>query len=251
MELDRDVIIPMHELHEKITGNSSSLGDAQSGTGYGAINLGLKSVLIWPQNQKISTLCDPTIRSTVFADVQEYHPRLISKILEFEEHQRMRKRHIRGAGGARIHHLEKWASVEAELINARAKALFQNVLESEEAVVDLCWAGVYRAGDYCMPHSHVRTVASIVYCLDPGDEDIGDPQGGRLSFVDPRLATCCPDQKECMTAPFMPEMAAGTMIIFPSQLVHTVNPYNGVRPRITLSWNINKKALPLDEERPS
>jgi len=47
-----------------------------------------------------------------------------------------------------------------------------------------------------------------------------------------------------MTAPFQPGMTAGTMIIFPSQLVHAVNPYTGKRPRITLSWNINKNALP-------
>jgi predicted 2-oxoglutarate/Fe(II)-dependent dioxygenase YbiX len=39
-------------------------------------------------------------------------------------------------------------------------------------------------------------------------------------------------------------MTAGTMIIFPSQLVHAVNPYTGKRPHITLSWNINKNALP-------
>jgi hypothetical protein len=26
--------------------------------------------------------------------------------------------------------------------------------------------------------------------------------------------------------------------------VHAVNPYTGKRPRITLSWNINKNALP-------
>jgi hypothetical protein len=239
----------MHKLDDKITGNPQLPLTERQVTGNGAINLGLRSIPIWPQNQNIESLCDPTVRRTLFADIQEYHPRLISKILEFEEHQRMRKRHVRGAGGARIHHLEKWASAEAELINARAKMLFQHVLESKEAVVDLCWAGVYRAGDYCMPHSHVRTVASVVYCLDPGDEDLGDPQGGRFSFVDPRLATCCPDQKECLTAPFSPEMTAGTMIIFPSQLVHTVNPYNGMRPRITLSWNINKQVLPVAEER--
>lgn len=47
-----------------------------------------------------------------------------------------------------------------------------------------------------------------------------------------------------MTTPFFPGMVAGTMLIFPSQLVHTVNPYAGMRPRITLSWNINKNLLP-------
>jgi hypothetical protein len=122
--------------------------------------------------------------------------------------------------------------------------LFRKVLECEHAVVDLSWANVYRNGDYCLPHSHLRSTASVVYCLDPGDEDPDDSQSGRFCFVDPRLRNCCQDQEGCMTAPFFPGMAAGTMLIFPSQLVHTVNPYAGMRPRITLSWNINKHALP-------
>jgi hypothetical protein len=42
----------------------------------------------------------------------------------------------------------------------------------------------------------------------------------------------------------MPGLRAGTMIIFPGQAVHCVNPYAGTRPRITLSWNINTMAVP-------
>jgi hypothetical protein len=34
------------------------------------------------------------------------------------------------------------------------------------------------------------------------------------------------------------------MLVFPSQLVHLVNPYTGDSPRITLAWNINLVALP-------
>jgi hypothetical protein len=38
-------------------------------------------------------------------------------------------------------------------------------------------------------------------------------------------------------------MRAGSMLIFPAHFVHSVNPYTGKRPRITMSWNINSHAL--------
>lgn len=208
------------------------------------IQLGMKPIEIWPKNLESEVCGDSTIHKLVFTDTREYHPRLIAKILELEENHRLRKRQYDGGCGTKIHHLEKWASTEVELITARARALFRKVLDCEHAVIDLSWANVYRNGDYCPPQSQLRSTASVLYCLDAGDEDAEDSRNGRFCFVDPRLRNCCPHQEGCMTTPFCPEMSAGTMLIFPSQLVHTVNPYAGMRPRITLSWNINKHALP-------
>ena len=208
------------------------------------IQLGFKAIEVWPKGQEAEICGDPAIRKTTFTDTQEYHPRLVAKILEFEENHRLRKRYSRGAGGTKIHNLGQWVSSEIELINARAMSLFKRVLECDQATADLSWANVYRSGDYSMPHSQLRSMASVVYCLDPGDEDPEDAHSGRFCFVDPRLHNCCQEQDGCMTAPFLPGMTAGTMIIFPSQLVHAVNPYFGKRPCITLSWNINKNALP-------
>ena len=208
------------------------------------IHLGMKVIKVWPNDCKSEVCGNPTIHKVSFADTQEYHPRLIAKILELEENHRLRKRYFRGACGTKIHYLEQWVSTEAELITARAKTLFRKALDCEQSVVDLSWANVYRTGDYCLPHSHLRSTASVVYCLDTGDEDPEDPHSGRVCFVDPRLRNCCQHQEGCMTTPFFPGMVAGTMLIFPSQLVHSVNPYAGKRPRITLSWNINKNVLP-------
>jgi len=208
------------------------------------IQFGFKAIEVWPKGLEAEVCGDPTICKTTFTDTQEYHPRLVAKILEFEENQRLRKRYFRGAGGTKILNLRQWVSSEIELINARAMSLFKRVLEGDQAAVDLSWANVYRSGDYCMPSSQLRSTASVVYCLDPGDEDPEDAHSGRFCFVDPRLHNCCQEQDGCMTTPFLPGMTAGTMIIFPSQLVHAVNPYTGKRPRITLSWNINKNALP-------
>ena len=46
-------------------------------------------------------------------------------------------------------------------------------------------------------------------------------------------------------------MKGGSMIIFPSKLVHCVNPYQGKRPRITFSWDLTDRprgrARVLDE----
>lgn len=208
------------------------------------INLGLKEVEIWPEDQKVEVRRDLAIKMTAFTDIEEYHPRLITKILELEQKHRIRKRYFRGACGTKIHHIDKWDYSGANLINARAVALFTKVLECDEAVVDLSWANLYRKGDYCMPHSHVRSTASVVYFLDTGDKDPDDPLSGCFCIVDPRIGSCCQEQEECVTTPFLPEMTAGTMIIFPSQVVHGVNPYTGDKPRITLSWNINQHAIP-------
>jgi hypothetical protein len=131
------------------------------------ILLGMKAIEIWPKDCQSEICGDPTIHRITFTDTREYHPRLVAKILELEENRRLRKRYFRGACGTKIHHLDKWASTEAELITARARALFRKVLECEHAVVDLSWANVYRNGDYCLPHSHLRSTASVVYCLDP------------------------------------------------------------------------------------
>lgn len=215
----------------------------KEGMGSEIIHLGLKAVEVWPKDRGTEICGDPTIRKITFTDIREYHPRLIAKILEFEENRRLRRRGSRGSGGTRIQNLEKWISAEAELINARAVALFKHVLECDQAVIDLGWANVYRTGDYCAPRSQLRATASVVYCLDPGDEDTEDTASGRLCFVDPRLGNCCQEQEGCMTTPFFPDMVAGTMIIFPSQLVHTVYPYTGKRPLITISWNLNKDVL--------
>lgn len=209
-----------------------------------SIALGLEAVAVWPANQRLETRGHPTIVATRFADLDAYHPRLIARILELERHKNSRRRYFQGACGTKVHHIERWGCSEADLIGARARELFRRVGQTKDAVIDLSWASIYRAGDYCMPHSHRRSTASVVYCLDAGEEDRDDSINGRFSFVDPRLACCCQESEGYVTTPFLPDLSAGTMMIFPSQLVHAVNPYHGQRPRITLSWNINAQPFP-------
>lgn len=206
--------------------------------------LGSEAVPVWPGGQVVNTLDHPAIMITRFTDTERYHPRLAACILERTARERTSKQYFRGAGGTKTYHVDQWSCSEADLINARALALFRHALNCTEAVTDLSWANVYRRGEYCMPHSHLRSTASIVYFLASGDEDAGDPLGGRFYFADPRLPGCCKEEADKMTTPTIPDSAPGTMIIFPSQVIHCVNPYHGEQPRITLSWNVSQVAVP-------
>lgn len=208
------------------------------------VRIGEAELALWPAQQKLERHGDPTIAVTCFTDTGAYHPRLIEKVMELEDHPTFGNYLYRGGCGKKVHHIGQWRCPEADLIHARAMKLFSLVLNSPTPVVDACWANISRSGEYCMPHSHHRSIGSVVYCVDPGDEDPGDPLAGRFCFVDPRIASCCQKQPGRVTTPYLPEWRAGTMLIFPSQLVHCVNPYNGTTPRITMSWNINHHALP-------
>ena len=197
---------------------------------------------IWPDTVRLKPLGDPSIVTAFFEDAAAWHDQLTKHLLELGHDPEFGKRYpgCRGTKIDGIHHLD---APELRLATARAEALFRHVLRSPKAVVDAAWANIYRRGDYCMPHSHMRATASIVYCVDPGEDDPDDPVSGRLFIADPRLAACCRPVPNYMTSPLVPNMRPGTYVIFPAQIVHAVNPYNGSRPRITLSWNVGAEAI--------
>ena len=200
---------------------------------------------IWPPEQSWLTLPgSPPVLLAHFADYADYHEGLTARITALLDDRALAKRYARVASGTKIHHLERWNSPEADLINARAQEFFKRALRSATASVDLSWATVYRTGDYTAPHSHLRAQASIVYCIDPGDDPRPDTPDGKLCLVDPRYSMCCNIEPNRMTNVVIPDMRAGSMIMFPGELVHCVNPYAGTRPRLTLSWNINQQPLP-------
>lgn len=197
-----------------------------------------RAVDVWPTGQNIETLVrDPTILVTTFTDTADYHPALIEGILEFEGHPDYSHRPT--MGGTKIKHLERWGFPAADLIHRRALTFFSQATGNPNPlVVDLVWANVSRQHEYLGPHSHTRATGSVVYYVEPGDDMAEFPLNGKLSFCDPRIAGCCPDEPGCMTREFLPHTPAGTMLLFPSQLVHLVHPYLGDTPRITIAWNI-------------
>jgi hypothetical protein len=208
----------------------------------GVVQLEGGAVPIWPEGQAFHTL-DGILHSTRFTDSDLYHPGLKRVILEKEQRDSGVRRYGRSSGGAKLHNFERWDCPEAILVHKRALEFFRRALKRATAVADAAWVNVYRDGDYSMPHSHHRSTASVVYFLDPGEADAIDPDAGRFCFVDPRLARCCPVQEGCLTNSLHCDMTPGTLILFPSDVVHAVNPYRGVRPRITIAWNVNETAI--------
>lgn len=206
---------------------------------------GPRKVAVWPAGLKIETPDQENmVLRTAFPDVADYHPELIDKIHRLAADPELAKQRARSLGGTKLYRLHEWDLPAADLLNARAMAFYRHAMKSDAAVIDISWANVYRSGDYVMPHSHVRSTASVVYMVDPGEPDPEDPNSGLFNFVDPRYPPCCKMRPDYMTTPLRPVMTAGTMIVFPSHLVHCVNPYTGGRPRITISWNINATVVP-------
>jgi putative 2-oxoglutarate-Fe(II)-dependent oxygenase superfamily protein len=210
---------------------------------------------VWPERQSVEPLSAPVMAVARFADFAQYHPPLVAAVLAAEQDPRWRsvlvlqpagssqKAVFRGGCGTKVRRISEWNDAAASLVHARALMLAHQTLSRRPVYADDSWASVYRAGDYCMPHSHLRSDVSIVYMLDPGDDDPDEPMAGKLSFADPRINACCPDEPSRVTRHMIPDMAPGTMIIFASDYLHSVNPYRGRRPRITLSWNITLRRL--------
>jgi hypothetical protein len=196
---------------------------------------------VWPEAQQIGRWLEPTVFIAQFADFRDYHEELTRTVLRLAETPGVANpTEDGGIGSVKIYDIDKWGCPAASLVHERALELFRRASRRPEAMVDLSWASLYRAGDYCMPHSHPRTLASVLYALDLGD---AEDAGGQFCFADPRMKICCGEQAGYMSTPCAPNLEPGMMMMFPGQTVHFVTVYRGTRPRITLSWNLNHAAV--------
>lgn len=195
---------------------------------------------VWPAGQQVGRWYKESVFVTKFADHGAYHEALCRKVMALARDPATGTRFRGEVGSVKVYDVDKWRCPEADLVHARALHLFRMVTQRQEAVVDLSWASVYRSGDWCMPHSHPRTEASVLYVLDLGDTS--DSASGRFCFADSRMQMCCREEAGYMSTPCAPPVEAGTMMLFPGQAIHFVTPYHGKRPRLTMSWNLNHTA---------
>ena len=209
-----------------------------------SVTVGGSAIAVWPEGQRIEPLSAPLTGVTQFSDHRCYRDELAATILEMERDPAHRMWIFKGGCGMKVRRPDRWRRPAADLIHGRALALAHRVLSHHDVYTDDCWANVYRDGQYCMPHSHLRANVSIVYMLDSGDPDPDDAMAGQLVIADPRIPHCCPHEPGRVTALLLPKMDEGTMIVFASDYLHSVNPYRGARPRITMSWNVTIARLP-------
>lgn len=107
------------------------------------------------------------------------------------------------------------------------------------------WANVIRNGHFNHPHTHPGNFWSAVYYVDDGGP-AGPEAGGEIEFYDPRgaapamynpfLAVATPDG-EAGGASVKIAPVAGSFLIFPSYLCHSVSPYRGNAVRISIAIN--------------
>src|SRR5436853_1767701 len=112
---------------------------------------------VWPEDQKTAPMSAPLMAITTFADWATYHPALIGAALEAEQDSRLRVSLFRGLCGVKVRKVPQWKSPAAPLVHARALMLAHRTLSRRPVFADDNWGSIYRAGDYCMPHSHLRS----------------------------------------------------------------------------------------------
>lgn len=199
---------------------------------------------VWPDELNVRNV-DTTIKTTRFRDMEDLTGGLVEYLVEREQEIRADgPLESAAVGGTKIYHVDSWAIPGARLLDKRAQQFFRHATGNATSAVDLSWANVYRAGDYILPHVHRRSTGSVVFVLTLGDEHHTDQVQGRFGITDARLPLCWNDDQIHHFAPCFPPLQAGSMICFPSSVLHFVTPYRGeTKPRITLSWNINAQPV--------
>jgi uncharacterized protein (TIGR02466 family) len=105
------------------------------------------------------------------------------------------------------------------------------------------WINVNRAGDYNRLHCHPGSFVSATYYVRVPE----DMKGGNIVFRDPRGPAVAmyetPDIElpwvgDGVGVPFAP--APGLLLLFPSWLEHSVEPFEGTGERISIAFNASR-----------
>lgn len=133
-----------------------------------------------------------------------------------------------------------WSAAAGALGKLLADAVMD--AHADDAPVDgvrlFAWANLFTRGVYFNPHTHADAAWSGVYYVDAGDS--GAAHGGMLMLRDPRVGAgmvASPTNGFDSADAYEVAPRTGALVIFPSWLVHWVTPYQGDRPRISVSFN--------------
>lgn len=149
-----------------------------------------------------------------------------------------------------------WGLLELELLREWINQAFGEVMHCELATKGFearyaitAWANINESGDYNSTHIHPNNHWSGVYYVDCGRPDPKVSPNGAIEIVDPRSAAGVyklPTVRASGIWTLQPE--PGTMLLFPSWLRHSVLPYVGEGPRISISFNLRVNRLTFSAE---
>jgi hypothetical protein len=107
------------------------------------------------------------------------------------------------------------------------KKQIQNILKELNIELAHSWAQLYKKGDSHHIHRHKGSVYSGVLYVD-------GPKAEGTTFVNPIL------HKENFSV-FTPKFENGSLILFPSNILHYANMHEENEPRIIISFNTKEK----------
>jgi len=208
------------------------------------VSIGPTSVRLWPTETKVNHL-DPMLCVVSFPDNDLIRSVIEKPLLTAEEKFRSEEvgRWV-GGGGAKIRDIADTQCPAMTLLHDRVRFAFCKLLGTPDAVIDDCWANVSRKGEFLGPHSHRRTEISAVYHLVPPEKEDREQFNGALGVSDPRVKRCCPTNPGIVTSQVYPPLDPGTLVLFPSFVMHYVTPHQGDGYRISLAWNLGREAIP-------
>ena len=212
-----------------------------------SVTIGGKAFQVWPDAAKLHVVA-PGFAGMLNPDVVDLKSSMVDHILGAEEAaSQIEPPQFLGSGGQKIRNLASFGDPFFELIDKRARLMYMLVFGREDAVVDDCWANIFRDREWANAHSHKRAEAAVVLSLvpTPSDEIEHDFTAGQFYIADPRVKQCCPVDDGYVSDLWMPMHGQDCMLmIFPGIVTHGVHPHQGDSKRITIAWNINAEKLP-------
>ena len=197
-------------------------------------------------NTEVKTLFSTRVAVIRVPNAADINPGLESAIFNRESSGRGVKRSNIG-GWQSEDNLADWPEPEvAELVDSMRSGVMNMVsLETREvrfeATVSIyAWANINRSGSYNQVHTHAHNHWSGVYYVVPGEfgeSDVDWP--GHLQLHDPRdrANMYMHPGSTTLGKPYRVKPEAGTMVLFPSWLAHSVNAFYSDTTRVSIAFN--------------
>lgn len=153
--------------------------------------------------------------------------------------------------------LEDWPYAEVETLKSRILAFAQEYVArtfgagrtpDPSAWKLSAWANVNRKGHFNRSHDHVGRFSffSGIYYVDVGEIDEHGRADGRTVFENwVCVATDAAAKQGSLGSDVRMIPKSGRMVLFPASLMHSVEPYTGERPRITIAFNLCHPAFAI------